>query len=305
VPRITSVPGFPSSASVVSLAIVLGFSILIPFLAIVVTYAAVPAGARNSLIFNGSTVGSASLLFFVMVSFGSGGVMKCAPYNGYGTNLSFIALVFTYWVLLYLIELAVFFRFNPLGVFWNILAGRDAQTGDSSYTTSNTAVHDGFLNSVSINYWRIPGCVLNLSIVLSTMWFCTFSVHTSVIIAVIVVLAAHLPLVFSIDFDWLLLSNDGPAPGSPAVVEGGEMLFKNGGDGSLYQTVPSDHQPVSVPTWQGGQQVTPGANQNIFPPQTFGDRPVSSSLMNHFTLDPITMTSGRMHHLQQPRQRRA
>jgi hypothetical protein len=198
VPRITSVPGLPSSASAVSLAIVLGFSIIIPFLAIVVTYAAVPTGGSNSLLFNGSTLGALSLIFFVLVSFGSGGVMKCAPYDGVGTSMVFSVLAVTYWVLLYLIELAVFFRFNPLTMLWNLLTGRGEQSRQLS------GGPDQFPDTFSVIYWRIPGCVLNMGIIISTTAFCQSALRGSVIVVVVAVAIAHIPLIFSINFEWLL-----------------------------------------------------------------------------------------------------
>jgi hypothetical protein len=208
VPRITSIPNLPSSASVVSLAIVLGFSIVIPFLATVVTYAAVPAGGRNSLVFNGSTVGAVSLMFFVMVSFGSGGVMRCSPYDGAGASMYFFVSVCTYWGLLYVIELAVFLQFSPLSVLWNMLTGREQGI---NYMTPEDNINEntGFLSSFSITYWRIPGCILNILIVVSTTLFCPTSMYFSVIVAAITVGTAHIPLIFSIDLDWFLLHPQG------------------------------------------------------------------------------------------------
>jgi hypothetical protein len=110
VPRITSVSGFPPSASIISCAVVIGFSTVIPLLSMVATYAAVPVDAQNSLMFNGAAVGAFSFLFFTIVSFGSEGVMKCSPYDSSGTTLMFCIFVIVYWVLLYLVELVIFFQ---------------------------------------------------------------------------------------------------------------------------------------------------------------------------------------------------
>ena len=204
VSRITSVPGFPSSASVASLAVVIGFSVVIPLLALVVTYAAVPAGGRNSLIFNGSTVGAASLLFFVVVSFGSGGVTKCSPYDGAGTSMSFFILVVVYWSLLYIIELAVFFHFSPLMVLWNTLMGNDGQTSAMPLTNGQDFAN-GSSDSFSISYWRIPGCVLNMVIVISTLGFSQSSVHSTIIVCVVAVAAMHVPLIITINLNGVLM----------------------------------------------------------------------------------------------------
>jgi hypothetical protein len=239
VPRITAVVGFPSSASIVSLALVLGFSVVIPFLALVVTYAAVPAGGRNSLVFNGSTVGASSLLFFVIVSFGSGGVMKCVPYESVASSTAFCALVVSYWLLLYVTELLVFFEWNPLRVLWNIMAGLDGQTDDNAMMMQrdNEPTGGGLLDSFGIRYWRIAGCGLNAVIVGSTVAFSKASMYPTVGVALAVVLVAHVPLILKINIDGILLRPLNkeydviPAAGDDVYDQGSGMSSSSGGGG--------------------------------------------------------------------------
>jgi hypothetical protein len=227
VPRITSVPGLSSSASMVTLAIVLGFSIVIPFLATIVTYAAVPGGGNNSLIFNGSTVGALSLMFFVMVSFGSGGVMKCAPYDSAGISFTFFVMVCTFWGLLYLIELLIFFGVSPLTSMWNILTGQGNEgQGLSPEYNKNKAT--GFFDSFHITYWRIPGCALNMFIVFSTTGFCQSDMHFVIIITAIVIGGLHIPLILSVNLDWFLLQQPIPVTQIAELVDSKQVdTFKN------------------------------------------------------------------------------
>jgi hypothetical protein len=192
VPRITAVPGFPASASAITLAVVLGFSVVIPFLALVVTYAAVPAGSGNSLIFNGSTVGAACLLFFVIVSFGNGGVLKCSPDTDNASNMLFYALVLSYWGMLFVVEMAVFS--DPLESIWGFL-GYDA------------AQYHRFINSfglswLDIDVWRILGCIVNVAIVATSLFYVQSSMQSTVWVVIFVVIGLHIPLIFTLKFDW-------------------------------------------------------------------------------------------------------
>jgi hypothetical protein len=197
VPLITSVVGFPSSASIASLAVVIGFSVVIPLLALTVTYAALPEGEINSLVFNGSTLGATSLLFFVLVSYGSGGVSKCSPYDGAGTSTTFFGLVLTYWTLLYLIEIAVHYKFSPLTALWNNLVGG----GDGDARMMN---QDGFVGppkAVSITFWRIPGGVLNVVTVISALGYSDQRMRYMILVFAVVIAILHVPLIITLDID--------------------------------------------------------------------------------------------------------
>ena len=193
VPRITAVPGFPASASAIALAVVLGFAVVIPFLALVVTYAAVPSGSGNSLVFNGSTLGAACLLFFVTLSFGNGGVMKCSPYDGTSSGMSFGVLVFAYWCILLCVELLVFAQWDPIESIWELL-GNDVT--DYEYYTD-------FLHSswVHISIWRIIGCIVDIVIVASSLLYTHEPVRATVLTVMFVVAVLHVPLIFTIKFD--------------------------------------------------------------------------------------------------------
>jgi hypothetical protein len=199
VPRITSVSGFPPSASIISCAVVIGFSTVIPLLSMVATYAAVPVDAQNSLMFNGAAVGAFSFLFFTIVSFGSGGVMKCSPYDGSGTTLIFCIFVIVYWVLLYLVELVIFFQWNPLHHVWASLTGGDVDLQDGDVHT------EGSVKLITMNYWRIPGCVLNMIIVASTTGFSQAEIQGTIGLVAVLVGLIHIPLIVTINFDYWLL----------------------------------------------------------------------------------------------------
>jgi hypothetical protein len=217
VPRIAAVPGFPSTASIISLAIVLGISSVIPLLSFIVTYAAVPDGAQNSLMFNGASVGAFSLLFFVIVSFGSGGVMKCAPYEGSGVIFIFCMFVFVYWILLYLIEVFIFFNWKPLQYMWDSLTGG----GDGQYNRQNS---EGVVKLFDISFWRIPGCLLNMVIVATTMAYSQPAIHGTVGVVVVVVALVHIPLIIVINVDYWLIE---PDVAQPAGVEVSEISNHN------------------------------------------------------------------------------
>jgi hypothetical protein len=193
VPRIASVPGFPSSASAIVLAVVLGLSVVIPFIALVVTYAAVPSGAGNSLFFNGSTVGAASLLFFVTLSFGSAGATRCIPHEDQAARLFFGTLVLSYWCALLVLEVIVFLRVDVFESLW-VMFGNDAET----YYEYVNCVR---VSWIDISVWRIFGCVLNVVIVASTGLYIKESQTQTLNIVLIVVAAVHVPMVFTIHID--------------------------------------------------------------------------------------------------------
>jgi hypothetical protein len=193
VPRIASVPGFPSSASAIVVAVVLGLSVVIPFIALVVTYAAVPSGAGNSLFFNGSTVGAASLLFFVTLSFGSAGATRCIPHEDEAARLFFGILVLSYWCALLVLEAIVFLRVDVFESLW-VMFGNDAET----YYEYVNCVR---VSWIDISVWRVFGCVLNVVIVASTGWYIKESQAQTLNIVLIVVAAVHVPMVFTINID--------------------------------------------------------------------------------------------------------
>jgi hypothetical protein len=214
-------------------------------------------------------------MFFVMVSFGSGGVMKCSPYDGIGTSVSFSVIVLVYWVLLYLIEIAVFFRFAPLTVLWELLTGRGGlvETFDNDTRGGDWW---GF-NRFSVTYWRIPGCVLNICIVLSTMWFCLPGVYPIVIVTAIIAGIAHIPLIICINFSGLLQPESTVA----------EVVDASGvHDPNMYQ-----HGSVFPPT--------PIQQGHIF-----GQHPSElNPHLNHVKAGRMSIDGPRNSH-QQPRQRR-
>ena len=193
VPKITSVPGFPVSSSAIALAVVLGVSVVIPVLTLVTTYASVPAGYENSLVFNGSTIGAVCLLFLVIISFGSGGVTKCHPHVGPVVTTLFYVLVLSYWLALLILEIVIFAGFSPLHsiLHW---------TGNKS-NGQNTAIErfrDAWFSWCEITLWRIVGCLLNVAIILSSFMFTDSAVHNTIWIVALIVVILHIPLVFSI-----------------------------------------------------------------------------------------------------------
>jgi hypothetical protein len=211
VPRITSVPGSDPSASVVAGAIVIGFTFLVPVLALIISFTALPAGESNSLVFNGSTVGVLSLLFFVSVSFGSGGVMRCPPFDGAGTGLTFTVFVIVYFVLLYLTELVVFYEWSPITSLWRVLTGGRDNKSSKARDNGQTYFQElfgGVLGTFGISYWRVPGAALNGAIILTTLLFSSSSVHGMVGIMFVVVLALHVPLIVTINADAVLMGHE-------------------------------------------------------------------------------------------------
>ena len=209
-PRITSVPGFAPTASVVALTVVLGFSVIIPLLALIATCASVPEGGSNTLLLNGSTVGAASLIFFVIISFGSGGVMKCSPFDDTASRFIFMVLVFWYWAMLFAIELAIFFKSNPFQAIWQMLGLESESTlhsAEDDDTTVLVMLINGFNDVCSIDYWRIVGGVLNVLILATTLVFSHPGVYATVGIAMCLVVLAHIPLIFNIKPSGCLMWN--------------------------------------------------------------------------------------------------
>jgi len=239
VPRITSIPGHEPAESIIAIGAVIGSTIFIPFLALVVCYTAVPESASNNLIFNGSTVGVFSLLFFVLVSYGSGGVTKCEPYSSTNSSFIFIILVVSYFTALYIIELMNFVR-NPFSWFFS---GVEVA---SSQTESN-----GLFSRFKINWWRIPGAALNGVIILSTIAFSSSDVHSFVGLVFIIVMCMHLPLIMTIKF------NFNQAKSIPTAVVSG--IEPNKGS---YEAVPND------------ATVDPQNNMQSFPMQPVNDTTV-------------------------------
>jgi hypothetical protein len=219
VPRITSIPGYEPPASLTAVGMVIGFSIFIPLLALVVCYTALPVDGSNSLLFNGSTIGVFSLLFFVMVSFGNGGVLKCEPFAGVLTGIIFNVFVWTYHILLYLIEIMNFYRWNPFK--WLMSSGEDGINANpaDSVDASNT-----FLGGFRFDFWRIPGAALNGVIILSTLAFSSSAVHGTVVIVCVAVLCMHIPLVISRKIDADGMQQDS---GKDAQYNGYDPMYPN------------------------------------------------------------------------------
>lgn len=263
VPRVAAVPGFPSTASVIALGVVLGFSSVIPLLSVVVTYAGVPTGAQNSLMFNGAAVGAFSLLFFVVVSIGSGGVLKCAPYESSGSSFIFYIFVLTYWVLLYLVEVVSFFRWNPLEVMWDSLTGGHGSQEDN-----------GGVKFLSISFWRLSGCILNMVIVATTLVYSKPAIQGIVGVVAVAVGLVHVPLIFVINVDYWLIQTDLVQP------DGVEIAEVSNQD-TLHYTVPThadsyDTSYANVLPWNantnpGFVQTFPAQKPYIAPPPITND----------------------------------
>jgi hypothetical protein len=276
IPRISSVPGYEPSSSMISIAIVIGLSFLIPVLSLIVTYTALPVGESNSLVFNGSTVGVFSILFFVIVSLGNGGAMKCPPYSDASSSLVFTLMVFVYWVLLYLVELAVMYKFNPIRLIRNSISGDiDVVTNDG------TGCFGWFRETFSVSFWRIPGCVLNIVIVVSTSLFSHTEMLGTIAFFTMFVVAAHIPLLVTIKINRLL-----KAPRTDTITEPLNYQQEFQSDiyqpGGIYQQVPASPYAPQPQNYQGqpfqGQpfQAQPFQAQQF---QAFGTGlPVSSTL---------------------------
>jgi len=231
VPRITSIPDYEPTASIVSVGVVVGFSFLIPLLALVVSYTALPEDGNNSFVFNGSSVGAFSLLFFVLVSFGSGGVTKCKPFESAASSTWFIICVLSYFGLLYGVEVVNHYTQNPLKKM--VTSNTDLNklppmTPDETHTTS-------FLGRIQFNFWRIPGVALNSCIILSTIIFSSSAVHSTVVIIFFVVLCLHVPLILKIGpvgnvgKDPIQFNvNDGEYSMVPTVYPAGENVLSEG-----------------------------------------------------------------------------
>jgi len=194
-PYITATPGGESSASVVALAVVLGFSVVVPFLALVSTYIAVPDGASNSLLINGSTLGAASLLFLVFVSFGSTGFTRCYLFGGGVNNTLFILIVFIYWGLLFGVEIADEF-WDPLIVWGGTQAVGEATEAPSGFLATMLS----FTMSVRISYWRIVGCLLDIVIVSTSFAFSNSDIHGTTGLFILFITLVHIPLVVMVEF---------------------------------------------------------------------------------------------------------
>jgi len=274
VPRIAAVPGFPASASAIAIAIVLGFSVVIPFLALVVTYAAVPSGSGNSLVFNGSTLGAACLLFFVTISFGNGGVMKCSPYEDTSSRMLFFILVLSYWGALLLLDIIVFLRWDPLESVW-VLLGNNA---DSYYNFV-----DFFqLSWMEINFWRIIGCILNVVIVATSLLYTQLPQQTTVMIVMIVVAGLHVPMIVKIKID----------------VFGGKQEYQNtyewDGEDDV-QPVPQYDIPIAyAASYQnnhpGAVATFPNEQMYVHTPQAHNDLPIKYQQSGMAGLFPFNVT---------------
>ena len=188
-PYITASPGGKSSASAVALAVVLGFYTVVPFLALVSTYVATPEGGSNSLLLNGSTLGAASLMFLVLVCFGSVGATRCPPFGGSTNRVLFTILVVVYWILLVLVEMAVLSEWDPLGF---TLGNREG--GPVGWLSA-------FKNR--IGYWRGLGCLLNIVIVATSLAFSHSDVHGTAGLFIIFIIIVHIPPVFGMEFETL------------------------------------------------------------------------------------------------------
>jgi hypothetical protein len=206
VPHISTVPGDDPSASVFVLAVVTGFSIVTPLLAMIVTYASVPGGQRNSLVFNGAAVGSFCVLFLVILALGNGGVSKCFPYAGAGTSFVFKLLVSLYGIVLYALEIIVFSGWDPLNDLWSLVTG--APTARPGSGAPQKADGDGATHFVSflggkfgVNYWRMVGLVVNEIVLATALSFTNSDVHVLVAMTMLVVAALHVPLVFRVEVE--------------------------------------------------------------------------------------------------------
>ena len=189
VPYISSVPGHEPTASALIMAMIIGFAVLVPLLAMIVTYAAVPGGQRNSLVFNGPAVGSFSLLFLVILALGNGGVGKCSPYAGSGTSFIFSLLVIVYWVVLYAVEILVFSEWDPLVILWNKVTG---------HVKNSRHWYSAVLGHFSFNLWRVVGGVVNEIVLGTALSFTKSTVHALVVVVMLVVAALHVPMVLKI-----------------------------------------------------------------------------------------------------------
>lgn len=195
-PYITATPGGLSSASAVSISVVLGFYTIVPYLALIATYIAIPDGFHNSILFNGSTLGAASLFFFVFVSFGSVGVTRCPPFSGVVNSILFTTLVGIYWVMLFLVEIAVLKEWDPIG-FWK----------EEGEETDNEDESSGFIRNFKdfsvrsrISYWRVVGGLLDTVIVCTAIAFSNSDIHGTAALFVIFIIVAHIPLIFRLDW---------------------------------------------------------------------------------------------------------
>ena len=194
-PYITATPGGESSASAVALAVVLGFFVVVPFLALISTYMAVPDGATNSLLINGSTLGAASLLFLVFVSFGSTGFTRCYLFGGGANNSLFIFLVVIYWGLLFGVEIADEF-WDPL----ELWGGAQAVEGTVQAPRGFLAKVQSLNVSVRISYCRIVGCLLDIMIVATSIAFSNSDIHGTTGLFILFITLVHIPLVVMLEF---------------------------------------------------------------------------------------------------------
>jgi hypothetical protein len=189
VPFITALPGSTTSASLIPLSVVLGFGFIVPLLATMCSFVAVPVGGSNSLLLNGPAVGAASLLFLVLVAVGNGGVTKCPPFSGDTNRYVFYIIIVVYWISIVFIELAMFFKWNPVPTGLKIFKQK-----------SFTWVRGGVSISIAINGWRIVSCVVDVIIVLSALAFCKSEVVWVVGLALLLVVALHVPMVIDLKF---------------------------------------------------------------------------------------------------------
>lgn len=223
-PFIAAVPGKTTASSLLALGIVLGFGAIVPFLSILSAFVATPAGFNTSLV-NGAIVSAASLLFFLLVSLGSAGTTKCRL-SGAANSVAFYMLVFIYWGAIVCIELAIFWEWNPVSTVFGFFkrqpvvpaaaaAQLDATTNipvkplAADTVPTRLVIYSRVVAAFKIvstmfpvtNAWRLVSGVVDFVIVWSTLGFCSTEATGAVEIALLVVVALHVPMVITPDFE--------------------------------------------------------------------------------------------------------
>lgn len=224
VPFIAAVPGGTTASSLLSVAVVLGFGAIVPFLSILSTFVATPAGLYTSIV-NGTSISAACLVFFVLLSLGSVGTTKCSLV-GSANSFAFYTLVCIYWAAIVLVEMVIFFKWDPVSMMFNLFKGHPSSTPSSTPSGEHRGEAVVQINTVSpnqhsetltarivaafrdfsrlfpvSNVWRLVSGAVDFVIVWSTLGFCASDVTWAVELALLLVVALHVPMVITPDFE--------------------------------------------------------------------------------------------------------
>jgi hypothetical protein len=198
-PFIAAIPGGTTASSLISVGAVLGFGAVVPFLSIMSAFIATPAGSYTSIV-NGTSISAMCLVFFVLLSLGSSGTTKC-NLAGSANSFAFYMLVFLYLAAIALVEMVVFYKRNIQTVTGVEVHPMAASAGATLYSRLSTMFKNFFVLFPVTNVWRLVSGAVNFVIVWSTLGFCSADVTWAVQLALLFVVALHIPMVITPDME--------------------------------------------------------------------------------------------------------